>query len=188
MECQRSSQNFLNSMNQSIDPCTDFYQFSCGNWNKTNPRPYWSTTISIYSQYHQKILQNINDYLTSNTSVIANKIEIPEVVQKAKDMFDACMDTDKLNELSFGPIVKYLKEFDLPVIPTTIFEANSPEGNDDLEKIGNFNWIKTIARMRKEFSMSFLLSFNVVPSFGDTSKTIIYLSYPEFKNNYRWPE
>src|SRR2546422_6434997 len=29
----------LNSLDRSMDPCVDFYQFSCGSWMKNNPIP-----------------------------------------------------------------------------------------------------------------------------------------------------
>ena len=29
----------VNSMDRSIDPCVDFFQYSCGGWIKKNPIP-----------------------------------------------------------------------------------------------------------------------------------------------------
>ena len=29
----------MKSMNDSVDPCDDFYSFACGNWANWNPKP-----------------------------------------------------------------------------------------------------------------------------------------------------
>src|SRR5215470_603140 len=35
----RAGQFDIASLDKSIDPCVDFYQFACGNWMKNNPIP-----------------------------------------------------------------------------------------------------------------------------------------------------
>ena len=38
-ECVQLSSSVLAAMDQTIDPCNDFYQFSCGNWAKNTAIP-----------------------------------------------------------------------------------------------------------------------------------------------------
>ena len=39
MEPKKTVSFDLTSIDKTADPCTDFYQYSCGNWVKTNPIP-----------------------------------------------------------------------------------------------------------------------------------------------------
>lgn len=37
------------AMNRSADPCTDFYDFSCGRWRQSNPIPDDEAQVSVFS-------------------------------------------------------------------------------------------------------------------------------------------
>lgn len=42
-------------MDQSVDPCQDFYTFSCGGWLKENPIPEDSSSYGIYPWLRQQV-------------------------------------------------------------------------------------------------------------------------------------
>ena len=37
-------------MDRSVDPCVDFYTYSCGGWNKQNPIPPDQASWSVYGK------------------------------------------------------------------------------------------------------------------------------------------
>ena len=37
--CVTVAASIINSMDSTVDPCKDFYQFSCGGWINANPIP-----------------------------------------------------------------------------------------------------------------------------------------------------
>ncbi len=40
----------VTSLDRSIDPCVDFYKFSCGGWQKNNPIPADQSGWSVYAK------------------------------------------------------------------------------------------------------------------------------------------
>lgn len=185
-ECLRSSEDILKSMNQDIDPCNDFYQFTCGNYQAAHQRPYWTPSFSFDNEIEESHLNKIVNYLapidmTSNVS---------ELVQKAKNVFDACMDTEKLDELGFQPIVKYLIEFNLPIIPSIIIN-NETEINSSIEF--KCKLVETLAHIRETFDTDFIMDIDLAITRSNdkqesSSDWSILLSYPNnLKNDLKRP-
>src|SRR5580704_18901908 len=43
----------VSSMDQTADPCVDFFQYSCGGWRKNNPIPSDQARWSVYGKLYQ---------------------------------------------------------------------------------------------------------------------------------------
>lgn len=60
--CVRVASKILEALDTEMDPCQDFYQYSCGGWIKRNPLPNgrskWSTFNSIWDQ-NQAIMKHL---------------------------------------------------------------------------------------------------------------------------------
>ena len=53
----------VTSMDRSIDPCTDFYTYSCGGWMKKNPIPPDQSSWSTYGKVQDEDTAQLRDIL-----------------------------------------------------------------------------------------------------------------------------
>src|SRR5437879_4480945 len=58
----------VNSMDKSIDPCSNFYQYACGGWRKKNPIPLDQTSWSVYGKLYQDNLNFLRRILEQASS------------------------------------------------------------------------------------------------------------------------
>jgi putative endopeptidase len=83
----------VNAMDRSIDPCTDFYQYSCGGWRKANPIPADKASWEVYSQVEEHNLSFLRGMLEQAASAQSRD----EVTQKIGDFYGSCMDEQAIN-------------------------------------------------------------------------------------------
>lgn len=48
--CIKNAASLLASIDRNVNPCDDFYEFSCGNWIKTHPIPDDRATVSNFEE------------------------------------------------------------------------------------------------------------------------------------------
>jgi endothelin-converting enzyme/putative endopeptidase len=98
----------LSSLDRSVDPCTDFYKFSCGGWMKNNPVPADQARWDVYS----KLANENQQFLWGILEEDAKATNRTPTQQKIGDYFAACMDTATINQLGAAQLQPALKAID----------------------------------------------------------------------------
>ncbi len=95
----------LSAIDKTADPCTDFYQYACGNWNKNNPIPAdqvrWARSFSL--------LRERNTYLLWQELSAAAANPTSPLEKQYGDYFAACMNTDLIEKKGLKPFEPSLK-------------------------------------------------------------------------------
>lgn len=140
------------SMDKSADPCSDFYQFSCGGWLASNPIPPDQAAWSVYGKLEEENTQYLWGVLEDDAKPSADR---NPVQQKIGDYFAACMDTSAIEKLGAKPLQPLLGE--IRAIRTKADLA---------------------AFLAKEhprnYSSGFLFGFGADQDFGDATQVIAY--------------
>ncbi len=91
----------INSMDRTVNPCVNFFEYACGSWNKNNPippdRPSWSVYAKL-SNENQRLLWGVLQQLEDRSRPRSGN------EQKIGDFFHACMDEAAVEKAGFLPL------------------------------------------------------------------------------------
>ncbi|MCV2370590.1 M13 family metallopeptidase [Roseateles oligotrophus] len=108
----------VQAMDRSIDPCEDFYQYSCGGWIKNNPIPDDQARWSVYNKLaveNQRYLWGTLVKLAASSQNSADKAALSANQIKMGDYFGACMNEDAANARglqALAPLLDRIKSVD----------------------------------------------------------------------------
>ncbi|XP_044254870.1 endothelin-converting enzyme homolog isoform X2 [Tribolium madens] len=166
-ECLKSAANLKLSIDSTTNPCDDFYQYTCGRWSKEHPNHGWFSSFSTFATVSEKVLLSTEEFLTSNE--VSNE---PSPITQARNFYKSCIDEESLDDLGLSVIYKYLKEADLPSVPSLVTKTD--------EEIAEFqfDWLKSDAVIKKTFAMDVLIGFVVDSNIFNQSENVMYIGVP----------
>jgi neprilysin len=157
--CIDTASKLLAQIDESVDPCEDFYEFSCGNFLKEAVIPDDKAAINSFN--------NIEDEVRVQLRKIVEEPEIPTEIKPSKNvrnLYKSCMDTSGVDSRGVQPLRDLLKDLGgFPLIDGAAWDTD-----------GTWTWPKFIVEAKKKgFKPEAFFNFEVAPDFmASTARTI----------------
>ncbi|XGW11065.1 hypothetical protein V3C99_012512 [Haemonchus contortus] len=155
-----ASEMLLNSINFSIDPCVDFFEFSCGNWIEAHPIPEYLTFSSRFTEVRGSVLQQMKD-----------EFESPEIfssksMNAVKFMYQKCVNKEELTKNGSKRLLQTIRSYGVwPMI----------EG-DDKFRVEDFNLTSLMIHITKARGFHVFVANGVTRDSKNASRRLIEFS------------
>src|ERR1700729_1707190 len=89
------------SMDRSVDPCVDFFTYSCGGWIRRNPIPPDQSSWDTYSMMQDENLAQLRSILEAAAAPDASR---NAATQKIGDYYASCIDEQAIDAKGIEPL------------------------------------------------------------------------------------
>lgn len=155
---QSKAQEIRRQMKPRADPCHDFYDYACGNWQSHS-----TPQAKQQQRIDNDLLRLLDELPNGKDSLLA---------RQAKEFYKSCVDAPLQHSHSQQQQL-FLSEF---IQSNGGFPA-SPGSNWQNYHAG-YDWLQTIARLLKYFGMDILIGLRVGYNYARVQENSLYLTEP----------
>lgn len=159
--CIKAAVSVLDSIDDSVDPCDNFFKFACGTYIKNTFIPDDRVTIDSFSVVRDKVQDQLRE--------IINEAEQPNESKPfllAKRLNKACLNKTIIEQRGIKPLADILESY-----------GGWPVVKGDLWSEDSFNWLDMIKRFRQAgLDTSIIFSFAVVTNLKNSTSRVLDVS------------
>ncbi|XP_077993411.1 endothelin-converting enzyme 2-like isoform X2 [Glandiceps talaboti] len=152
--CVKAAGRMLDTMNENVDPCEDFYQYSCGGWLQNNPIPADKSRIGVLDQIDDRNSHLLKSIMEKSTDSVPSEIE-----KKSLRFYAACMDEERRDEIGVSPLVDIVSGY-----------GGWNPSSTDIDD--------TLAHMITNYAIGTLFDFSIGIDDYDSSRQMLMLDQP----------
>lgn len=156
--CVRAAAKLMDTIDETVDPCDNFYEFACGNYLKNTEIPASKVTVDSFSV--------VGDLVKDQLKTIINEPPLPnesKPFKLAKNFNQACLNQSIIEERGHKPLADMLEAFGgWPVVKGDAWSGDS------------FNWIEIMKKFRIfGLSPSIIFSLSVSTDLKNSTKRVL---------------
>lgn len=161
--CIQTAADLLDKLDETANPCDDFYQFACGSFIEETVIPDDRTRTSMFSILGDKLDVQVRGLLEGEI-----KASDPKPFQMAKSVFQSCMDKETIEAAGLEPLKLILKKMGgWPLL-------EGPSWNEE-----GYKWYEMTYKFRENgYSVDYLVDFSVTTDLKNSSWRILDLDQP----------
>ncbi|KAJ6500490.1 hypothetical protein C8R45DRAFT_70983 [Mycena sanguinolenta] len=109
-ECIILSASILSSLDESQDPCENFFDFANGGWIADHPLPADKGSFGQFESLAQDNKRIIQHFLETPAATSAFTTSSDDVLlQKLRNFYSSCLKEDRLDEIGTEPLIHFVK-------------------------------------------------------------------------------
>lgn len=160
--CVKAASKIIERIDETVDPCENFYEFACGNFLKNTVLPDDKVTLDSFSI--------VRDIVDDQLKTIINEKSDPKESKPfrlAKDYNAACLNKDIIAERGIKPLADILESY-----------GGWPVIKGDLWSDSSWNWIEIIQKFRRMgLETNIIFSFSVSTDLKNSSARVLNVSH-----------
>lgn len=192
--CMAESKKMLSALDDSIDPCDNFYEFACGQFIRKTILPANKNMQTTFSQIQDTVDAQLSALLMEDSDLNeTNHLKLANILTKS------CMDEITLNQRGY----KLFQTFTQTNCNFQSFFFNFGAGIlpmlEILEKYGgwplikganwnssNFNWLETSKHISNDGFFDLILNWDIGVDLKNSKKYVLIVSILMKSSKYSW--